>query len=42
MGQFIKVLLAVDKAHTVPQSALGCRPGLCGLNYVYGHNRPSG
>ncbi len=28
MGQFSKVLLAIDKVHTVPQRALDCRPGL--------------
>ncbi len=39
MYQFIKVLLAVDKVHTVPQMALDCRPG--GLNQVYGSNRPT-
>ncbi len=31
MAQFGKVLLAIDRAHTVPQSALDCGPGL-------GHN----
>ncbi len=35
MGQFIKVLLAIDKLHTVPQRALDFRPGLGGLNQVY-------
>ncbi len=33
MGQFRKVLLAIDKVHTVPQRALDCGPGLGGLNY---------
>ncbi len=28
-------------AHTVPQRALGCRPGLAGLNQVYGPNHPA-
>ncbi len=28
MGQFRKVLLAIDNAHTVQQRALDCRPGL--------------
>ncbi len=28
MGQFSKVFLAIDNAHTVPQRALDCRPGL--------------
>ncbi len=31
MGQFSKVLLAIDNA----QRALDCRPGLGGLNQVY-------
>ncbi len=26
MGQFSKVLLAIEKEHTKPQSALDCRP----------------
>ncbi len=25
------------KAHTVPQRALDCRPGFCGLNQVKGY-----
>ncbi len=41
MGQFSKVLLAIDKAHTVPQRALDCRPDLGGLNQVYGSIRPT-
>ncbi len=41
MGQFRKVLLAIDKAHTVPQRALDCRPGLGGLNQVYRPNCPT-
>ncbi len=36
MGQCIKVLLAIDEAHTVPQRVLDCRPGLGGLNQVCG------
>ncbi len=32
MGQFSKVLLVIDNAHTVPQRAFKCRPGLGGLN----------
>ncbi len=32
MGQFSKVLLAIDKVHTVPQRALDWGPGLGGLN----------
>ncbi len=27
--------------HTAPQRALDCRPGLGGLNQVYGPNRPT-
>ncbi len=34
MGQFIKVLLAIDKVQTVPQGALECRPVL----YMYHSN----
>ncbi len=30
MGQFSMVLLAIDNAHTGPQRALDCRPGLRG------------
>ncbi len=42
MVQFSKVLLAIDKVHTVvPQMALDCRPGLGGLNQVYGPNCPT-
>ncbi len=28
MGQFSKVLFAIDNAHTVPQRAMDCGPGL--------------
>ncbi len=44
MGQFgIALLTLIDKVHTVPQRALDCKPGLCGLNQVYGpnHQTPS-
>ncbi len=41
MGQFSKVLLAINNAHTVPQRDLDCRPGICGLNKVYGLNCPT-
>ncbi len=41
MDQSINVLLAIDKAHTDPQKALDCRPGLGGLNQVVGPNRPT-
>ncbi len=41
MGQFSKVLLAIDNAHTVPQKALDSRPGFDGLNQVYGPNHPT-
>ncbi len=30
MGQFSKVLLAIDNAHTLPQRALDCGPSLGG------------
>ncbi len=39
MGHFNNVLLAIDKAHTVPQRALDCGPGLGGLKQVYGPNQ---
>ncbi len=42
MGQFSRVLLAIDKVHTVPPpTALDCGIGLGGLNQVYWHNRPT-
>ncbi len=41
MGQFSKVLLAIDKVHTAPQKALDCGSGLCGLNQVYGPTCPT-
>ncbi len=43
MGQFVNVLFAIDKAHTVPQRALDCKPDLGGLNQVNGsnHSTPS-
>ncbi len=41
MGQFSNVLLAIDKAHTAPQRALDCIPGLGELNQVYGPNHPT-
>ncbi len=41
MGQFNKVLLAIDKVHTVSQRALDCRPDLSGLNKVYAPNCPT-
>ncbi len=37
MGQFSKVLLAIDKAYTVPQRTLNCRQCLGGLFELYGH-----
>ncbi len=40
MGQFSKVLLAFDNAHTVPQRALDCEPVLGRLNQVYGVTTP--
>ncbi len=30
MGQFSKELIAIDNAHTVPQMAVDCGPGLGG------------
>ncbi len=30
-----------DNAHTAQQRTLECRPGLGGLNQVYGSNRPT-
>ncbi len=41
MGQFSKELLVIDIAHTIPQWTLDCRPGLGGLNQVYGPNDPT-
>ncbi len=38
MSKFSKVLLTIDKAHTVPQRVLDCGLGLGGLNQVYGPN----
>ncbi len=35
MGQFSKVLLAIDNEYPVAQRALDCGPGLGGLNQVY-------
>ncbi len=34
MRQLVHVLLAIGKAHTVPQRALDCRPGLSGLKHI--------
>ncbi len=36
MDQSVNIPLAIDKAHTVPQRALTCRPGLGGLNKFLG------
>ncbi len=41
MDQLSKVLLAIDKSHTVSYRVVDCRPGLGGLNQVYGPNRPT-
>ncbi len=41
MGQFSKVLLAIDKVHTVPQRVMGYKPVLGGLNKVFWPNRPT-
>ncbi len=40
MGQFSKVLLAIDNANIVPQRALDCGLGLGGLNMVMGPTVP--
>ncbi len=34
MGQFSKVLLAIDNVHTSPQKAMDCKPGLGRLKHV--------
>ncbi len=39
MGQFNKVLLTIDKAHTVSQRTQDCKPGLDDLDQVYEPNR---
>ncbi len=41
MGQFSNALLVIDKALTVPQRTLDCRPGLGWLNQVYGTKCPT-
>ncbi len=41
MGQFSKVLLVIDNAHIVPQRAMDCGPGLCGLKQVCVPNHPT-
>ncbi len=41
MEELVNVLLAIDKACTVLQKALDCRPGLGGLNQVYGPHHPT-
>ncbi len=38
MDQLVNVQLAIDKANTVPQRDLDFRPGLGGLNQIYGCN----
>ncbi len=40
MGQFNKVLLAIDKAHTVPEKTLDCGPSSGELNQVMGPTVP--
>ncbi len=40
MGKFSKVLSAIDKVHTVLQTALDCKPDLDGLNQVMGQTIP--
>ncbi len=41
MGQLVIVLLAIDKAQTVPQRDLDCGPGFSGLSQIDGPNRPT-
>ncbi len=41
MDPLVNVLLAIDQAHTVPQRAYDCGPGLGGLNQVYGDRQVS-
>ncbi len=41
IDQLVHTILTIDKVHTTPQSAQNCRPGLGGLNQVYGPNRPT-
>ncbi len=42
MGKFSKVLLAIDKIHTVPtEGHKDSKAGLGGLNQVYGPNHPT-
>ncbi len=41
MGQFNKVLLAIDKFNLEPQQDLDSRPVLGGLSPVYGPNCPT-
>ncbi len=38
MDQLVNLILAIDKAHTVPERVLDCRPDLGGLNHVDGPN----
>ncbi len=38
MNHLVNVLSVIDKVHTVPHMALDRRPGLGGLNQVYGPN----
>ncbi len=40
MGQFSNVLLAIDKIHSTTDDP-NRRPGLGGLNQVYGFNCPT-
>ncbi len=35
------VVFAIDQGHIVPQMAMECRPGVGGLNQVYGPNCPT-
>ncbi len=39
MNKLVNVILANDETHTPPQRVPDWRPGLGGLNQVYGPNR---
>ncbi len=41
MGQFIKIILAINTVPMVPKSALDSGPGLGELNQVDGPNHPT-
>ncbi len=41
MDYLVKYYSYWDSVHTVPHRALDCRPGIDGLNQVYGPNHPT-